>query len=118
MAISPRALLRYGKMYANGGMWNGTQVIPAWWPSLAWTPFARDGFRGFSYGLSWWIADFDGVRAYISWGHGGQFLFIAPDLDLIVVMTSSLTNRPAGLEHYTDDLFALWSEGVIPAVIE
>ena len=36
-----------------------------------------------SYGLLWWIdTDRD---AYFAWGYGGQFIFVVPSLDVVVV---------------------------------
>ena len=43
------------------------------------------------YGYGWWIRDLAGYRTYYAWGFGGQFIFIVPTLDLVVVTTSSST---------------------------
>jgi CubicO group peptidase (beta-lactamase class C family) len=32
-----------------------------------------------------------GRRAYYAWGFGGQYIFLIPSLDLVVVSTSSAT---------------------------
>jgi hypothetical protein len=32
-----------------------------------------------------------GHRAYYAWGFGGQYIFVVPELDLVVVSTSSPT---------------------------
>ena len=117
VAIPPRGLLRLGQLHLNGGTWNGERVLPAWWPALAWTPFVQDAFRDFQYGLSWWIADFDGVRTYFAWGYGGQFVFVAPELELVAAMTSSLTNRPDDLGDFSDQLTAFWRDRVVPTVV-
>lgn len=116
LSISPRGLLRFGQIHLNGGTWNGTRVLPEWWPALAWTPFVDDAYRGFQYGFSWWIGDFDGIRTYFAWGYGGQFLFVAPELDLVAVMTSSLTDRPDNLGDYSDRLMRFWRASVVSAV--
>jgi len=40
----------------------------------------------YSFGYFWWI---DPTRQlHFMWGHGGQFAFIMPALDLLIVMTS------------------------------
>jgi len=45
--------------------------------------------RGRYYGYGWWLRDMAGVQIAYAWGYGGQFILIAPDLDLVVVTTSS-----------------------------
>jgi len=117
LAVSPRGLLRFGQIHLNDGTWNGERVLPEWWPALAWTPFVNDAYRDFRYGFAWWIGDFDGIRTYFAWGYGGQFLFVAPDLNLVAVMTSSLTDRPANLGGYSERLMDFWRERVVPTVL-
>ena len=40
----------------------------------------------FDFGYYWWI---DPVRnIQFMWGHGGQFAFICPDTDIVVIITS------------------------------
>jgi len=41
------------------------------------------------YGYGWWIRELNGYRTYYAWGYGGQFIFIVPQLELVVVTTSS-----------------------------
>ena len=45
-----------------------------------------DASTEIKFGYYWW---FDTTRnIHFTWGHGGQFAFIVPDNQLIVVMTS------------------------------
>ena len=37
------------------------------------------------------MRELGGHRAYYAWGFGGQYIFVVPDLDLVVVTTSSST---------------------------
>ncbi len=36
----------------------------------------------------WWHAEVDGHDVYFAWGHGGQFVTLVPELDLVVVTTA------------------------------
>jgi CubicO group peptidase (beta-lactamase class C family) len=45
--------------------------------------------RGRYYGYGWWLRDMAGMQIAYAWGYGGQFILIAPGLDLVVVTTSS-----------------------------
>ena len=51
-----------------------------------WSKFAEN-FRAVA--LIGWIRDLGGYRTYYAWGYGGQFIFVIPNLDLVVVTTSS-----------------------------
>ena len=116
LALSPRGLLRFGQLYLNGGRWNGQQVLPRWWVTASWQPYVDKSYRGFKYGLLWWVEEFGDVRTYFAWGYGGQFVFVAPELDLVVAMTSSLSNRPSNIGDHSGQLFRFWEETVLPAV--
>jgi len=116
LALSPRGLLRFGQLYLNGGRWNGQQVLPEWWVTASWQPYVDKSYRGFKYGLLWWVEDFADVRTYFAWGYGGQFVFVAPELNLVVAMTSSLSTRPSGLGDHSGRLFRFWEKTVLPAV--
>jgi CubicO group peptidase (beta-lactamase class C family) len=54
-------------------------------------PRGRSRFNGNAYGYGWWMRDLGEHRAYYAWGFGGQYIFVVPDLDLVVVTTSSST---------------------------
>ena len=46
---------------------------------------------GNEYGYGWWIRQMGAHRAHYAWGFGGQYIFVVPDLDLVVVTTSAST---------------------------
>ena len=41
------------------------------------------------YGYGWWVRELAGHDAYFAWGYGGQYAFVVPGLDLVIVTTSS-----------------------------
>jgi CubicO group peptidase (beta-lactamase class C family) len=40
------------------------------------------------YGYGFWIRDFNGHKSYYAWGYGGQFIFVIPAKQLVIVTTS------------------------------
>ncbi|HEX5795506.1 MAG TPA: serine hydrolase, partial [Geminicoccaceae bacterium] len=56
MMLSPRALLRFGEMYRQGGLWQGRRVLPESWIEASWTPRVRSPFTGHGYGYGWFLA--------------------------------------------------------------
>jgi CubicO group peptidase (beta-lactamase class C family) len=91
--LAPRDLARFALLYARGGEWDGRQVVPAAWVRES----IRTHVKGLilddpnlRYGYQWWIFE-DGAagrpRMYGTWGWGGQYALVVPDLDLIGVLT-------------------------------
>jgi CubicO group peptidase (beta-lactamase class C family) len=117
MALSPRALLRFGEMYRQGGTIDGKRVVPESWVKASWTPQTASPFTGDSYGYGWFIRQAGEHPVYYAWGYGGQMLYVVPSLGLTVVMTSDPT-EPSGRTGYVRELHALLTDGVIPAVSE
>jgi CubicO group peptidase (beta-lactamase class C family) len=114
MMLAPRALLRFGEMYRQGGSFGGGRVLPASWIEASWTPRVRSRFTGHHYGYGWFIAQARGRRVTYAWGYGGQMIYVVPDLALTVVMTSNNT-APSGRSGYVRQLHQLLVQGIIPA---
>jgi len=100
MLMTPRQMLAFGELYLDNGRGNGQQVIPEGWVADSQVPRTRsrresDRF----YGYGWWVRELAGHPSYYAWGYGGQFIFIVPDLDLVVVTTSSSTADRERRDH-------------------
>jgi CubicO group peptidase (beta-lactamase class C family) len=120
LALSPEGLLRFGQLYLRGGLQSyesGTAILPPMWIADSWRVRVTRSYRGFRYGYLWWIEDFGGHRTYFAWGYGGQMLFVVPTLDLVAVMTSSLTNRPDDVSDHSGRLFRFFETVVAPASV-
>ncbi len=89
MVMTPRQMIRFGELYENGGRIGDRQLIPKSWVDR--THVGRGRSRWGSdreYGYGFWIREFAGHKSFYAWGYGGQFIFVVPDLDLVVVTTS------------------------------
>jgi len=67
------------------------QVVPESWIDRSLVPRGRSRFSGDEYGYGWWLREMGGRDAYYAWGFGGQYIFVVPDLDMVVVTTSAAT---------------------------
>jgi CubicO group peptidase (beta-lactamase class C family) len=114
MLLSPRALLRFGEMYRQGGAYQGKEVLPASWIEASWTPRVRSRFTGHAYGYGWFMASAGEYPVCYGWGYGGQMIYIVPDLALTAVMTSDHSG-PSGRSGYVRELHALLANGIVPA---
>ncbi len=88
MLLSPRAMLRFGELYRNGGRHEGRQIVPEAWIEESLTPRAASRWTNEGYGYGWFVARVRGHRMFYAWGYGGQFIFVLPELELTVVTTS------------------------------
>jgi CubicO group peptidase (beta-lactamase class C family) len=93
---------RLGLMLANRGNWQGKTVVPEDWLTASAadalptdSPLAKYGYQ------IWYSAD---TRRFALRGLRGQFVFVDPDLKLVLVQTALSGGQPE-----TAELFALWN---------
>jgi len=111
MRLSPHAMLRFGELYRNGGKHAGRQVVPESWVQASFEARTRSPFSGEQYGYCWFVSELSGHPLFYAWGHGGQFIFIVPELELTVVTTSD----PAGPRDF-DHLGGIYHKILEPIV--
>jgi CubicO group peptidase (beta-lactamase class C family) len=83
--LQPEDMAKFGYLYLHGGEWDGEQVIPAKWVETSTREHIHAGTLQDGYGYQWWI---DNAGYYMALGYNGQFIFVLPDLDMVVVMVS------------------------------
>jgi CubicO group peptidase (beta-lactamase class C family) len=91
MLMTPRQMLAFGELYLNRGRSGGRQLVPEQWIETSLVPRGRSNFSEQMYGYGWWIRELAGQEAFYAWGFGGQFIFVVPSLELVVVSTSAAT---------------------------
>jgi CubicO group peptidase (beta-lactamase class C family) len=99
MLMTPRQMLAFGELYLRRGRAGGVQVVPESWVAQSLEPRGRSRFSGDEYGYGWWIREMGGHDAYYAWGFGGQYIFVVPTLDLVVVTTSASTVAEDRRDH-------------------
>jgi CubicO group peptidase (beta-lactamase class C family) len=102
--MTPRQMLAFGELYLNEGRVNSQQVLPAAWVERSCQGRSRnrrpgnpafdpnggiDRMRDRRYGYGWWVHEIRSYEACFAWGYGGQYIFVLPALDLVMVTTSS-----------------------------
>ena len=91
MLLTPRQMLAFGEMYLRRGRVDGKSIVPERWIETSIVPRGRSGFSGQRYGYGWWVRELAGRDAYYAWGFGGQYIIVVPELEMVVVATSSPT---------------------------
>ena len=99
MELTPLQMMAFGELYANQGRANGLQVVPAEWVQTSFVPRTRSRWSERLYGYGWWMRELAGQRAYYAWGYGGQYVFVVPGIELVVVATSSSNPGPGRGSH-------------------
>lgn len=113
MELTPRDLVRFGELYRNDGRLDGQQIIPSWWVRASLTPRTPARRRGEGYGYGWFTSEVRGHPMFYAWGYGGQYIFVVPDLELTVVMTSD--PHVARRRSHRGAVRRLLADGVVPA---
>ncbi len=84
LELTPRDAAKFGYLFLNNGVWDGKQIVPADWVTRS-TSNTQSIYG--NYGYLWWINPlFDYYNAS---GLYGQRIFVAPQSDLICVITTS-----------------------------
>jgi CubicO group peptidase (beta-lactamase class C family) len=115
LSLTSQSLLKLGQLYLNGGVWNGTKVVPKGWVDASVRPHVQADDET-EYGYLWWLRKFEseGTKwpAFLMQGNGGNKVAIFPELDLVTVVTSTNYNT-TGMHAQTDRLL---SDYVLDAV--
>jgi CubicO group peptidase (beta-lactamase class C family) len=91
--MSSRDFARFGQLFLDGGRWDGRQVVSERWVRSSTTP--SPAFVG--YGYQWWLTgQTSGLPedTYSARGHDGQFIYVVPSLDLVVVRNGLYFKSP------------------------
>lgn len=96
MQLSPRALIEVGELYRNDGMADGERILPEGWVEDSWTARGVSAWTGDGYGFGWFITQLADEAVYYGRGYGGQALYVIPDRQMTVVITSDPTPPSPG----------------------
>ncbi len=114
MHLTPRAMVEIGELYLRGGRVGGRQVLSESWIQASLKPRTQSRWSGRQYGYGWWIRTMAGHQVYYAWGYGGQFIFLVPDLKMVVVATSS-SSPGQGRRQHQRTLYDLIEHDLVPA---
>jgi CubicO group peptidase (beta-lactamase class C family) len=123
LAMLRRDMAKLGILYLNNGRWLDQQVVPEKWVQLSTSKHVYTGQGGndavYGYGYQWvrfqdhdaTVADLKINDVYFTWGFGGQFIFVIPHLNMVVVATGDL--------YLADErrFFDVLREHIFPAVL-
>lgn len=110
--LTPRELAKFGLLMLHDGTWKGQQLVPAKYIQEAQrTVFDVDATT--SYGELFWVRTIAGHKTFFAWGWGGQFVYVIPDEDLVLVITQNTSDDHANREV---DAAAFIEESLLPSI--
>ena len=107
LALRPRDMAKFGYLYLNNGTWDGEQIVSSDWVATSTNEHVTIYGGTFSYGYQWWInspSDY-----YCARGYQGQYIFVVPEEDLVVVFSSDMDDIYISMDFLVTDY-------IVPAV--
>ena len=94
MYLTPRDMLKFGQLYLNKGKWKNKQILSKKWVKKSFKNYLNleNTPEKNGYGYLWWHYSYningEDIKSIEARGAGGQYIFIIPKLDIVVVITS------------------------------
>jgi CubicO group peptidase (beta-lactamase class C family) len=117
--LRPRDMAKIGQIYLDGGMWQGARIVSEDWVSQSTRKaigmVASESaipYLNPAYGYQWWLGTFPTgeTETYFAAGYGGQFIFVLPKPQMVVVFTAG------GFEDGNyDALLQIVNDYILPA---
>jgi CubicO group peptidase (beta-lactamase class C family) len=120
LELTPRDTAKLGQLLLQRGRWGETQLFSEDY-AIASTTWQSEGESitggsiGVAYGFQWWVTDDTGYEAFFALGFGGQYVYVVPDLDVVVVVAARFEDgeQPVLTSHRP-----ISEQIVIPAILD
>ncbi len=94
-----RDFAKFGRLYLHKGKWNGKQLISKEWVEESTKVDAQDGSVTY-YQYQWWLPTKTGD--FMANGHLGQYIYVNPAKDLIVVRLGKNEGKVSWWQAFTE----------------
>jgi len=122
MYFYPRDLAVLGLLYLNEGRLNGKQIVPAEWVRESLTDYTGNttydwwALKKVNYGYWWWLGEVNGYKTFLALGYAGQYVFVFPHLNLIIVSTANENVYGDAEDEQEGAILGIVSDYILPAV--
>jgi CubicO group peptidase (beta-lactamase class C family) len=119
--LRPRDMAKIGQLVLQRGHSAGVALIPEAWLEAATTRQLSTGtglagLGTLDYGYLWWVGRVGGREVALAWGHGGQYVYVVPALELVVVTTATWQGLGTGAGQQMAAIADLISNRIVPSV--
>ncbi len=113
LSLIPRDMAKLGQLYLDGGRFGSRQIVPKRWVDAS----TRKGRLGEhevygSYGYLWYVGPHR-ENAFVAVGYGGQYIYVSPAYQSVVVVTSTLISKGRAWEK---TLFGFIQDGIFGSI--
>lgn len=94
LRVRTQDMARLGQLMLQNGRWGDRQLLAASYVEEASTVRNAGGPPvSLPYGFMWWVAPSKAPRpTFLASGYGGQFIWVYPDMDAVIAVTSTVSN--------------------------
>lgn len=116
LSIKTEDIAKFGQLYLQKGMWNGSQIISNSWIEEATTSHISNGDDPLSDWAQGYCYQFWRCRNNVYRGDGafGQYCIVMPEQDAVIAITSGLNNMQAVLSIIWEQLLPAMSASSLP----
>jgi CubicO group peptidase (beta-lactamase class C family) len=87
--LTTRDYARFGQMLAQGGTWQGQEIVPEAWITDSTRPSAPTVPGAIGYGYQWWVPDGWPEGRFLAQGIYGQFLLVDRVRNVVIAVNSA-----------------------------
>jgi CubicO group peptidase (beta-lactamase class C family) len=119
--LRARDMAKIGQLMLQRGQWDGQTIIEESWFVESTSPQSDlpaddPEYADRSYGYYWWILE--DLEAIAALGHGGNYIYIIPDKDLVIVQTAlPSTNYDYGAAITSERFFKI-ADAIVKSIVE
>ena len=121
LSVSLRDYARFARLYLNGGIYNGEQILSESWVRDSMDVSAEyskpganhDAYNAIGYGYQWWVPEGE-EGEFMAIGVYGQWIYVNPAKQIIIVKTSADPNfMEKGYELKHVEFFRAVADGIV-----
>jgi CubicO group peptidase (beta-lactamase class C family) len=113
LSLIPLDMALFGQLYLDGGMYRNQQIIPQWWVETSTRPNYLGKHENYGYYSYLWYSRPRGANAFVAVGYGGQYIYVSPEYNCVVVITSTLDSKGKPWEK---ELFDYIQKGILGSI--
>lgn len=108
IASNAKDFARFGKLYKDYGKWKGKQLLDSAFVVKSLKPRFPESPE---YGYGWWLKDIGSKHFFMMRGHLGQYVFVEPNDNIIIVRLGHSKGPGDAVATFTDDITTYIKEG-------